>query len=337
MSKVNRVPLLTTMQVFGCVCVIFGHSYPFVTPIPDFLASLQRFVYCFHMPLFVFCSGVLLQISRSAERYSFWQYTKRRSLRLLLPYFVFSLFGIVPKILLSPILNDTLSFNAVDLIRAFFVPRENIWGHFWFLPMIFICGVIGFFLSKFIRKNTFIRWFTLLILAVAVFAPQLSPWFSIDDVIHYLFYYFLGMSLAELYSKDFRINSLFSFLLSMLLIFVSAVLFIVGSNSSCLRYVEPIIACSMIAACSFGLQPFASIVATYKIPLVNRSFSVFIISWPCQLVIELLFERILGFGFWIIMPCMFIVGLIVPCIIIQIVDFFEKNRKRKVFSKIIGG
>lgn len=55
----KRVPLITWMQVFGCFCVILGHSFPFVTEIPRSLITFRLFLYSFHMPLFVFCGGVL--------------------------------------------------------------------------------------------------------------------------------------------------------------------------------------------------------------------------------------------------------------------------------------
>lgn len=90
----------------------------------------KLFVYSFHMPVFVFCSGVLLVLSDADRKYTFPAYLKRRALRLLLPYFVFSLIGIVPKVLLSSVLNDSLRFEFLQIVRAFLVPRESIWGHF---------------------------------------------------------------------------------------------------------------------------------------------------------------------------------------------------------------
>ena len=94
----KRIPALTWVQFFCCLLVIYGHSFPFVTSYPKALEISKQFVYAFHMPAFVFCSGVLLVVSDAAQKYSFSSYLKRRAVRLLLPYMVFSLLGILPKI-----------------------------------------------------------------------------------------------------------------------------------------------------------------------------------------------------------------------------------------------
>lgn len=44
---------ITLAQVIGCVLVIFGHSFPFVTEVPRAVRESQVFLYAFHMPLFV--------------------------------------------------------------------------------------------------------------------------------------------------------------------------------------------------------------------------------------------------------------------------------------------
>lgn len=144
----NEYSFVTWMQMIGCVLVILGHSYTFVSEIPSAALSIRTFIYYFHMPLFVWCSGYLLVKTKQCDKYSFSEYTKRRFLRIMVPYFLFSLIGIIPKIALSSVLNDSLEIDG--LIRAFLVPRESIWGHFWFLPMIFFLGLIGYLICKFI-------------------------------------------------------------------------------------------------------------------------------------------------------------------------------------------
>ncbi len=153
-GKNTHLGFITWMQMIGCFLVILGHSYPFVTEVPSWARSLQVFIYDFHMPLFVWCSGYLLVAARQAEKYAFGEYAKHRAVHILLPYLAFSLIGIVPKVLLSGFLNDSLSFDYIAIIRAFLVPRESIWGHFWFLPMIFFLGLIGYGLEYFAQKRT---------------------------------------------------------------------------------------------------------------------------------------------------------------------------------------
>lgn len=161
MKLVNRerFAFVALVQLVGCLLVIFGHSYPFVTDVPKQIIDVRTFIYCFHMPLFVWCSGYLLVKTGQSERYGFSQYALRRAKKLLIPYIAFSLVGLVPKIAFSGLLNDKLDLDFLGISRAFLVPRENVWGHFWFLPMIFFMGIAGHAIDKicyFLKKRTFV-------------------------------------------------------------------------------------------------------------------------------------------------------------------------------------
>lgn len=138
MKSPVELKYITLAQIIGCCLVILGHSFPFVTPYPCVLMEGCRFLYAFHMPLFVWCSGFLFAHTMQTERKTFVQYVSQRALKLLVPYFLISLIGLVPKILASSVLNDTLNMDAMEIVRAFLVPREGVWGHFWFLPMIYL-------------------------------------------------------------------------------------------------------------------------------------------------------------------------------------------------------
>ncbi len=140
------------IQMVATYLVIFGHSYPFTIDIPAWLDQVLLFIYSFHMPLFVWVSGYLLVYTQQIDRYSASCFVRKRFLKLLIPYFVLSLIAILPKYALQPFLNDTVSLDCYSLLRIFFVPRENVWGHFWFLPMIFALGVMGFVLDKLFSK-----------------------------------------------------------------------------------------------------------------------------------------------------------------------------------------
>jgi len=146
---------ITFAQMIGCILVIFGHSYPFVTEVPDTLIEVRSFIYLFHMPLFVFCSGYLLSYTNQAERKTFKEYCGQRAKKLLLPYIILSFIGVIPKYLFSSFLNDSIELNLSSLIRAFLVPRENIWGHFWFLPMIFFMGCIAYLIDRYVMKKDY--------------------------------------------------------------------------------------------------------------------------------------------------------------------------------------
>lgn len=180
---------ITITQIVGCSLVVLGHSFPFVTSYPSGVTKCIGFLYTFHMPLFVWCSGFLFAHTMQSDRMSWTQYVSKRAVKLLIPYFVISLIGLVPKILASSVLNDNLNVDAISIVRAFLVPREGVWGHFWFLPMIYLIGVLGCLLDKYSKKTRF--WITVVLLSFALsfYRHEVLQWFSINDVLQYFMFY----------------------------------------------------------------------------------------------------------------------------------------------------
>ncbi len=67
-----------------------------------------------------------------------------------------------------------------------------------------------------------------------------------------------------------------------------------------------------------------------------QTYPVFILSWPCQLIVEILLERILKQPFYVLMPCMLAAGLTVPLFLIKMTELFEEKTHTRVISLIIG-
>ena len=71
--------------------------------------------------------------------------------------------------------------------------------------------------------------------------------------------------------------------------------------------------------------------------LTRKTYSMFILSWPFQSVVSIIFESKLGLAYYITMPVSFFVGIFGPIIAIISVDWFENKTKKKIISPIIGG
>lgn len=70
--------------------------------------------------------------------------------------------------------------------------------------------------------------------------------------------------------------------------------------------------------------------------LIAQTYQIFILSWPCQLVVEIILERELHLQWWIILPSVFIIGVVGPLILIKLIDWFEAKTKTRILSVIIG-
>lgn len=325
-------------QIIGCVLVIFGHSYPFVSFVPQWLWDVQKFIYTFHMPLFVFCSGYLMRITRQAEKYTWWQYTRKRVKRILIPYLVFSLIGIIPKFLFSEYLNDTMSFDVVSIVRMFLVPRENVWGHFWFLPMIFILSEIGFGLNRLLKKakQPWGWWliFAVIGIGLSFIQPDFGVWCGINDVLLYFWFFALGNVIADIPTEKLRNKGV----IGILIVCALTVLFFVNKRMKFMpsAVINRVIGIGMILGILLACVSLEKTVHIKESSPIRQTYTVFILSWPCQLACEILLERILHFPYYVTIPAEFLVGILIPIILVVLINWFEKKTKTKFISFCLG-
>ena len=288
------------------------------------------------MPLFVWCSGYLFAYTNQTGRKSCKDYLSQRSLRLLVPYFVFSLIGLIPKIVASPVLNDTLELDAVQLIRAFFVPREGVWGHFWFLPMIYFIGILGFVIDKLCLKSSKV-WIVITItaLVVSIYKADFLQWFSINDVLHFFPYYCLGVLTCYI-KLDFLIGSHLktNFFVGLV---TGLVLYSFFEEVGLIGFARnTAIAICMILSIVSLCKSISNRLYIDRNAKLAQTYQIFIISWPCQLVAGILLERILHVNWLLFWILVFATGVIVPLILLRIKDIIEKKYNTKILSFILG-
>lgn len=84
------------------------------------------------MPMFIFISGYLFEFLLQRGKYPTWgNLVKKKCMRLLLPYLIFSLF-----------------FMCITNNWNFSLLYAGVYGHLWFLPMLFWCFTVGYPISK---------------------------------------------------------------------------------------------------------------------------------------------------------------------------------------------
>ena len=334
-SRAN-LKYITLAQIVGCCLVVLGHSFPFVTPYPLGGVSFVRFLYAFHMPLFVWCSGFLFAYTEQADRKSFGEYVRQRSARLLIPYFVLSLVGILPKILAASVLNDTLEMDATQLVRAFLVPREGIWGHFWFLPMIYLMGIMGYILDKAFGSGK-TNWTVVTVVAfgLSFVRKDVLEWFAINDVLHFFIYYSLGVACCRTSMRKMtRVQMAISALGCVTL---SVGLFVCINGSVPVVHVrDTAIACLMTASIVSLCKLAEGECNIDRTSPLAQTYQIFILSWPCQLVVGILAERILHFNWMAFIPTVFVAGMALPLVLLRMIDLFEKKTNTQILSFVLG-
>lgn len=114
---------------------------------------------------------------------------------------------------------------------------------------------------------------------------------------------------------------------------ISILLFVALDHSS---IVQLLISLFMIWAVMEIAEVLAGRVQIDRKSIFTQTYSIFILSWPCQLVVEIVLERLLECSFYVTFPCEVVVGVIVPLVIIKLIDLFEIRIHTNVLSMMIG-
>ncbi len=307
-KKINEIGLLYTI---GVLLTILGHSHS--NDWTTFPPQPVEFIYSFHMPLFFCISGYLFTKSSSLERDGYFKWIGDKSKRLLIPYFVISAISFIPKTLLdNGNLND-IGLN--ELFECFFAPRFNVWGHFWFLPVIFIFYfVFGLWRSFFydnLKYKKCVVVGTLLAAIVLHFIKTDIAWLGFSDLCEFTVYFVIGISAHEVLKiKKLRNGELI--VGSLLLTAVSIVLFSKFRHNTFVMFVESIL---MLVACLFLSQLLAEKKFKYVNFINENVFTFYICSWPFQAISEKILD-FFALEWYVYTIVMFLIGIAAPCITI---------------------
>lgn len=184
------------LQVFAIMLVVIGHSF---YKHEDNIVF--EWIYSFHMPLFFFISGCLLNNSVLRSGKPLGEYFGARRLlqkarRLLLPYWLISSLVFLPKSLLGNFAGRPVDFSFSGYAYMLLHPLENVISIFWFLPTLFLVFCITFVGGKLALWTRFRYAKELAVLAtlpLTFFFPRYSTEFmNYPGVLAFVFYFALG-------------------------------------------------------------------------------------------------------------------------------------------------
>lgn len=320
------------IQIVATYLVICGHSYPLESQIPNWLNNARAFLYTFHMPLFVWISGYLLIYTSQSLKTTVQGFLFKRFRKLIIPYIILSAFALVPKFIVQPYISDSFNFDIISIVRIFAVPRENVWGHFWFLPMIFIMGCIGFGADRLfcrfeLRK---IGWMALtsalFCVYVMTFKQDICGWFAINDLLAFGWFYSLGAlcgcykCLSRAYPRIGIFNSIMSFAVA-LIIYPP----LCAQSIMLQAVIRAFVALLMIYSLSSLCVVVSRKLEINKDAVYAQTFTIFLLSWPCQAMVNIIIERLLGCPYCVIMPLQFVAGICGPIALILLVNQIENK------------
>ena len=308
------------LYLMGIILVVLGHSHPISSDwYGTFVSDMNCFIYTFHMPLFFFIGGFLMVYSKSIEKLGYCKWALGKILKFLIPYFILTIIAFYPKSLLGDT-SDVVEFSLGYLFKTtVLIPRQGVWGHFWFIPTFLTLDLIwGFWRSK--VNNRYLFFFGLIFgtiasLYLAVF-PIINDLFVIYDICQVAIFYALGIIAAlckpTLWDKHWK-----NWMWIVVSLPIAFILYPYGNYVvKSLPIVNFIVGLLLVWACwNFAQSISAFKFTSFTTQLTQYNFTIFLYSWPAQSLLDVLLRR-MGVNWIVIVFAMIVTGFVVPFIII---------------------
>lgn len=298
--------------------VVFGHSYAEVNQYPgDPVLSafywLHKSIYSFHMPLFMFISGLLFansEIGRPGRGYA--SFVLSRAKRLLLPYFAISAAAFPVKAALSAHAMRPVELTFASFVHTFIYPLDNTIFFFWFLPTLFAVSLFMpplFSLAKGRNGAFYAALITAALMLLNIMNPIQTTLFNLKGIAKFAVFFWMGclycLGRAETDAVLGRP-------------WVTAALLAALAALNAIRFPAPnpyagfaaavTGICLSVGAVSLFLEP---LYAALK-PMHGWSYQIYLLSWFPQVFCRVALYEVMHLGFFAAFAAALALGLALP-------------------------
>lgn len=333
-TKKKEIQYISFLQFIGPIFVILGHSLNGMSiETGPWWMLTKDWIYIFHMPLFFMVSGYLLSHSDWMKGNSYGNFIKKKFLRLIVPYLFWNILFFVPKLLLQSFLADSVEMSASYIIRIYLSPRQNIWGHTWFLVGLFLVYLLTPLWEKLftIFKGKNVIW----IFAIGTFLyilPIGTEFLCLNDLHKDLLFFWLGCNLGMLpYERLSKMVKDRCALLGVLSVVTSAAALLVD-DITWFNFIP--CTCILLFLLSIGMNLEGKLGGIFA--LARNSFGIYIMHWPVMLCCRVLLYQILGLNRVLTIIIMVILGYLVPNVVVWMLRKIKLGKLNIVLKYLVG-
>lgn len=191
----ERYKELDLMKGIGITLVYLGHVFNLtILKWDTLILYLYRTTYSFHMPLFFFISGLL---SNTKKEINLEKFYKGKLKRLLIPYLFINFIDFIPRTLFPNLVNS--KFGGIKEV-LFYGTKIT-----WFVYTLFIIFMIFPILDKYILKKDKYYLFGIVLIAINYLKIfENVEIFSLEAVVSYLLYFYMGYVIKPFYNEKIR-------------------------------------------------------------------------------------------------------------------------------------
>lgn len=180
----HRIFYIDALKAFAIVLVVMGHLSPYIWETGDSHSLYLPILSAFHMPLFMAISGAIYEIQKSKGKYQDnVTFLKNKVRRLMVPYFLFSIFLMLPTMCYVWHVEYPIRYYADNYLLA----KDS--RHLWFLFTLFYVFVNP--IEKHMRNHQLLFAVVFLFCSryVANYVPSL---FCLNLFFKYAVWFYLG-------------------------------------------------------------------------------------------------------------------------------------------------
>lgn len=192
MSDTERLESIDVLRGILVICVVLGHAIQqYAGKLGPFWAEASRIIYSFHMPAFVFVSGLcamrLVELSSASEKLG---YIRSRAVRLLVPYVVWGLLYFALRAVAGDIARIPYRMDFAWLFLFGYNPD----GAMWFLWALFAATALVVPCAKLFVRSGFLALVGIGLLALLLILPHFPSRYRALTVVP-VYFFFLGLGL----------------------------------------------------------------------------------------------------------------------------------------------
>ena len=203
------------LKAFAIVLVVLGHSLQYGLGQPNdgiFDNWLMKFIYSFHMPLFMMISGYLFGFS--VKKHSFNDNLLGKLKSLLVPIAFWS----IPVTFIDIIKYSPERLNPWDFFKTYL--NEFI-GQFWFLWAVLLCSVVVLIVNRFLKDSIIVY---VVIFGLTFVIPNMI---MVDELYRFMFPLFVLAYLICKYNilENLSVRKIYSITIVSMVVFIALLIF----------------------------------------------------------------------------------------------------------------
>ena len=200
LSDVRKSAVYDQLKIITILLVVLGHCFIMFSPdgaitvlrksvVLSYAASV---LYRFHIPCFFLVSGAVFSLNLEKGKYEiFGEFLKKKVKRLLIPYWIFSVFMVLPVVVFCGLWDSSRwYFFFWNLFSG-----RNV-RHLWYLYDLFVIFLIFWFFRRHVTGRN--EKIALVVSLVVSFVFRGMPfkfisYFQIGNILYYQFFFLLGI------------------------------------------------------------------------------------------------------------------------------------------------